>query len=362
MVPKPPERIFVSEVANAMEGGCAYRLLLNSPPNIDDLGSLMPENNKTILGTVFHELLDEVSYGMHPDGDLLQLLTERSEERFQGMIDTGRMALEPNLDSAESISAFRRKARRLEQAREEVTPSPAKPSSGSGLPRSFGREVFVKGFGGRITGLIDEVRKERDGVVITDDKTGIILPDGINPNPVYRRQVLLYAALWSNQWGEQVKLVRLRSRSGTVIWEQEAADFRTDMESYYSDAESLFHRLKKADDDLMSLAEPTHGNCGFCEHRITCGPHRSLENKIEHGQPCVFIGQLVRKFPLPGSKLKLTLEIDGRKVQATVNSDWFLIEEDESLPTEVRLHAFYPDDRHPGRLNARTSSHAVELC
>ena len=362
MVPKPPEKIYVSEVASALEGGCAYRLLLNSPPNIHDPEWLMPQNNKTILGTVFHELLDEVSEGGHPQANLLQLLTERSKERFQGLIESGRMALEPNLASAESISAFRRKAGRLEQAREGATPSSPRPSSGSGLPRSVGREVFVEGLGGRITGRIDEVKKERDGAVISDDKTGLILSDNGNPKLVYRRQVLLYAALWSKQWDEPVKSVRLCSRSGAVIWEQAAADFSTDMESYYSGAESLLHRLDQAGDDAMSLAEPTHGNCGFCEHRITCGPHRSLENEMEKGQPCIFIGQLVRKFPLPGSKLKLTLNIDGRKMQTTVNSDWFLIGEDEPLPAEVRLHAFYPDDRYPGRLNARTSSHAVVLC
>ena len=362
MVPKPPEKIYVSEVASALEGGCAYRLLLNYPPIIHVPEWLMPQNNKTILGTVFHELLDEVSEGRHPQADLLQLLTERSKERFQGLIESGRMALEPNLDSAESISAFRRKAGRLDQAREGATPSSTRTSTGIGLPRSVGREVFVEGLGGRITGRIDEVKKERDGAVISDDKTGLIRSEDGTVKPVYRRQVLLYAALWSKQWDEPVKSVRLCSRSGAVIWEQGVADFSTDMESYYSDAESLLHRLDRADEDAMSLAEPTHGNCGFCEHRITCEPHRSLENEVEQGQPCVFSGQLERVFPLPGSKLKLTLTINGSKVQTTVNNDWFLIGEDEPLPVEVRLHAFYPDDRHPGRLNARTSSHAVVRC
>jgi len=357
MAPKPAERIFVSEVASALGGGCAYRLLMNSPPNIYNPGQLMPQHNKTILGIIFHEMLDEVSKGKLNQENLQELLTERSKERFQTLNNNGVMALEPNFNSAESINDFRRTAGRLELERDRLNANLERTKSQRGSLRRMGREIFVKGLSERVSGLIDEVSKEGEGAVITDDKTGLILSKDGSVKEDYRRQVLLYAALWSKQFDERVALVRLRSKSGTVVWKQEVTE--DEIESIFSDVKNLLHRMDQADVNPLSLAKPTHHNCRFCEQRVICKPHLELVNIEEQGEPCIFRGRLEKVFQLPGSKLKLTLTINDRKVQTTVNSKWFFLEKNEPLPVEVYLHAFYPDTRNKGKYHARLYSHMI---
>ena len=46
-----------------------------------------------------------------------------------------------------------------------------------------------------------------------------------------------------------------------------------------------------------------------------------------------------------------SFKINGKKMQTEVNKNWCEFDESESLPINVRLHAFWPHSKFSGKLN-----------
>jgi len=359
MVTEPIEKVWVSHLADYLAGGCAYRLFLNCPPQNENPGKLMPGYIQAILGSVYHELYQEIKNGEHRDSDLTDLLKVRAKENYSDFVKRGNLVAKENFTSAEFINDTSRKARNLERIRDTTVVSRNSTKSGSGGFRKSGREVYIDGFQERVTGIIDEVKIDNNGIVITDDKTSVILGEDGEVNQSYRFQVITYALLWSEKWGEEVSKIQLRSRSGNVIWSEDKSNFKSEFPIIISKVRKLIKMLDREGETPENLANPSHKNCNFCEHRIDCLPHRNLENQLSQNEACVISGQLERIFPLGVDQFKLTVAIDGKKIQTTVNRNWCEFDEKTKLPIQVRLHAFFPHATNQGKLNSRTTSHFV---
>tara|TARA_Y100000589_G_scaffold332314_1_gene391640 strand:- start:142 stop:1230 length:1089 start_codon:yes stop_codon:yes gene_type:complete len=361
MVTKINQRIWVTTLLDYLAGGCAYQLYLNSPPQIDNPGKLMPGYIESILGDVYHKLYDEIRKGEHRDSDLVDLLKDRAERKYTEYVDSGKMMADEKFTSLEFINDTNTKARNLERVRGEISlPKSNRKSISSGF-RKMGREVYIDGFGGRITGKIDEVKLENNQVVIIDDKTSVILQEDGEVKPNYRLQVIIYALLWSEKWEEEVSTIKLRSRSGNIIWSEHKSNFKSEYTTIKKKINELSELLNTESANPENLATPSGDNCNFCNHRIDCVPHRKLENKFDSNNPGVFRGELERIFPLGPNKFKLTIKINGKKMQTEVNKNWCEFDESESLPINVRLHAFWPHSKFSGKLNARNTSHFVSI-
>ena len=319
----------------------------------------MPGYIESILGDVYHQLYDEIRIGKHSDSNLADLLKDRAERKFTEYVDSGKMMADQKFTSLEFINDTHRKARNLERVRDEISsPKSNRKSASSGF-RKMGREVYIDGFGGRITGKIDEVKLENNQVVIIDDKTNIILQEDGKVKPNYRLQVIIYALLWSEKWDQEISTIKLRSRSGSVIWSEDKSKFNSEYTTIKEQVRKLSELLNREFENPENLASPSGDNCNFCKHRIDCVPHRNLENQLSQNEACVISGQLERIFPLGVDQFKLTVAIDGKKIQTTVNRNWCEFDEKTKLPIQVRLHAFFPHATNQGKLNSRTKSHFV---
>ena len=352
------EAIYVSELAKTLSGECRYRLFLNSPPNNQDLGEIMPLYSQTVVGEVFHNVFKEISDGMHLDTDLQLLLRNRTESLADNYYNSGLLLNVPNFKSAKYEREFRNKAVGLEERRASVSQSSNSKfrtihQSVFRTERKFGREIRVEGFERLVVGIIDEVRYHNGRIEIIDDKTGKIDLDSV---PLfYQNQLLTYALLWAGKWGKEVNLVAIRNSEGRIIWDKELSNYN--FQNLTNEINTILKQFKDIS-RFLELATPNHDNCNFCKHRVTCLPHRQLINIIAPGQACFFSGTIIKVFFPPGSKMKLTVRINGTLYQTEVSKSCMSLNNNE-LPINAEFHAFYLDSKRPGQLNPRKESYRV---
>ena len=153
-----------------------------------------------------------------------------------------------------------------------------------------------------------------------------------------------------------VNSIILRDSGGGITWKKELSNL--DLEGINSQIGTILNILQDDSNSVLELACPTHDNCRFCEHRVTCIPHRELKNKLTLNQACFLSGEILKFFPLPGSKMKLTVRINGELYQTIVAKNSISFNSDE-LPLNAEFHAFYLDSRRPRQLNARKESYRV---
>lgn len=352
------DAIYVSELAETLSGGCRYRLFLNSPPNNQDLGEIMPLYPQAIVGKVFHNVFKEISDGMHLDTDLQLLLRNRTESLADNYYNSGRLLNVPNFKSAKYEREFRNKAVGLEERRASVSQSSNSKSrtihqSVFRTERKFGREIRVEGFERLVVGIIDEVRYNNDRIEIIDDKTGKIDLDSVSL--FYQNQLLIYALLWAEKWGKEVNSVAIRNSEGKIIWDKELSNYN--FQNLTNEINTILEQFKDIS-QFLELANPNHDNCNFCEHRVTCLPHRQLINIKVPDQACFFLGTIMKVFFPPGSKMKLTVRIDEELYQTEVSKSCMPLNNDE-LPINAEFHAFYLDSKRPRQLNPRKKSYKV---
>ena len=221
-----PNRYFVTDVANALaaeetdEKCCILRLVLDSPPNCDSPMARMPGHPKAVWGSVYHSMAQDIHAGDLREENLDETMSERIRERLTEEEECGVPWAAIDLQKTSSLIEIRRRCKRLEELRSSVAPrSPGrKRSSGTTRTRTTGREVFVSGIGGRITGLIDQVDQDLSGVSIIDDKTGKVHMDGGEVKQSYIRQVTIYAALYEDSGFGKVSRVVLKSKSGKEVF------------------------------------------------------------------------------------------------------------------------------------------------
>lgn len=337
---------YVSEIAKIISGGCRYRLFLNSPPN-NSSQELMPIYPQAVIGQVYHEIFKEITDGLHSEDDIFRLIISRCEELAINYNKSGKLLQIPNFNTAIYLRDFKKKASGLEERKRFL----GSRRSGKNF-FGFGREIRVHGFDEKVVGRIDEVSKFNEKIIIIDDKSG----QKINQKIEYKNQLFIYALLWSQMWNQAVDSIMLRDEYGKTIWEEEVSRFQLD--KFNTQILEILLFFEEHVGSEFELANPTHDNCRFCEHRIHCIPHKKLENIMIPDEACFFSGSIIKKFELPGSKMKLTIRIDGKLYQTTVDKSSITIDKTE-LPIDAEFHAFFLDSNSDGRINPRTQSYRI---
>ncbi len=192
----------------------------------------------------------------------------------------------------------------------------------SGLPGNR-VEARYDGFGGRITGRPDLILRRDGEVVIRDYKSGTIFapddaasPSAVEPavNPRYRRQLLLYSALYHDQTGTWPAHAELISLDGTRL------DIPIDpVEATAVAAETLalldgYNQRVTDGDAAHSLARPSPATCASCSYCALCPPFWDAVSpswldagfRTSRDSVCL-IGIITSATPLTGGTLSLDI-------------------------------------------------------
>jgi len=140
--------------------------------------------------------------------------------------------------------------------------------------KALSAEQEYTAFDGRLVGRIDHLAFEDGGVVVEDYKSGVIVETNDSDIPElkasYRRQLLLYAALYSSStgtWPARARIIPLRGKPVTVdVDPSEALKEVNDALGHLNTYQSLF----SSGPDITAMANPTEAICAFCPYKSLC--------------------------------------------------------------------------------------------
>jgi hypothetical protein len=220
---------------------------------------------KAVLGTIGHRLCERAALGLLGEADdswaprfdaAWDAETALAEDRHPSLGAPSRWAGH-NLQKA----LWRGKARAAcgRDLASDVQP----PGSGMGV------EIPLSGADGRLAGVVDVVTRREDGIEIRDLKSGRTLDDSGELSEPYKIQLLLYAVMYEETYGEwPARLVLdpiLRDPIDVVPDRAEALRYRRavleEMDRFTAAVEA-----GKAE----SLAHPSPVVCRFCRHVLRC--------------------------------------------------------------------------------------------
>jgi len=234
------------------------------------------------LGTICHALLEAAGSGCF-DGlppDQLRVHFERlwQEQAARQEKELKQSPLERHFGPVERWPNYAIKKAFLLLRIKEVT------GARSRAGRDFARpgpspdrvEQSLAGFGGRLRGRVDRV-VERDGrVEIEDYKTGAIYETGREGSPElragYRRQALLYAALYrdvTGTWPAAAHIVSLGGERVTVDIEPRVAQA---LAQETLDLLDRYNRKVASGATVEQLAQPSSTACPRCPYQAICTP------------------------------------------------------------------------------------------
>jgi hypothetical protein len=137
-------------------------------------------------------------------------------------------------------------------------------------------EQSYEAFEGRLRGRVDHVVERSGRVEIEDYKSGAILEaqpgEAERMKEVYRRQLLLYAALYQHETGRWPHSAHLLSLSG----ERASIDIDpVEASSLASETVALldaYNRAVASITDVWQLAQPSRSACSSCPYKAFCEP------------------------------------------------------------------------------------------
>ncbi len=258
-----------------------------SPPHRD----AVPMSTAARIGTICHEILAAAAQGDFDDTELNAAFADAWNEQLtlqegaarasaSGLRD-GPPAKWPNINLRKA--RLRVRLRDLVEARRSSADGHGGHGPAPAASQAPGNQVEARydGFGGRITGRPDLILRRDGEVVIRDYKTGTIFaPDddtdspAAEPamNPRYRRQLLLYSALYHDQtgtWPAQAELVGLDGKQLDIPIDP------TEASAIAAEALALldgYNQRVAQGDSAHSLARPSPTTCASCSYCALCPP------------------------------------------------------------------------------------------
>ena len=278
-----------------------------------DQSPLLPVSPRARLGSVVHRFLELASNGL-PIGseDAIEkawgeLIDEAETRMSRSWLERSLIPLSKTVNDFEvqRLRAWSR-AKQIAQA-VAVTEEPA------ALGIGFGCEIWVQSKDGTVGGYIDAAYPTPSGRVIRDFKTGPILEENGNSegaiHPDYVVQIKLYAALYSETFGEwpsRVELMPIRGEPLTIAIDpgecaellQHAKDKRLAVNKQITAA------LKKGPEAIPSLANPSVSNCRFCLWRPACPAYtEQRRHSTDPDWPADLVGSLTSLQTLGNGRL-----------------------------------------------------------
>lgn len=134
-----------------------------------------------------------------------------------------------------------------------------------------GSEIWLESKDGRVGGFIDRIIPHEDGVEILDYKTGAVTEERTgNVKSAYKVQLLLYAALYNEVYGEWPAKLTLSSLGGILrevhVDPARALSLMEEARIRLSEVNKLIATHPVADE----LANPSPAACEYCYYRPGC--------------------------------------------------------------------------------------------
>ena len=158
--------------------------------------------------------------------------------------------------------------------------------------RGIGREVELEGFDRRLTGVADVVVKnEAGGIEIRDFKSGRVLGDTGELSDTYRRQLLLYAAVYRDQFGDwPTRLVIDPLTQPSIEIDPDPSEALDVVEETFKEVDGFNEAVQEG--NLEALARPSRSACGFCPHLQRCEPFWKRSDHSWEGRPPAAAGRV----------------------------------------------------------------------
>jgi len=243
---------------------------------------LLPPSPLAELGSVIHRLLEAAGRGQLHSGrkekvdatwDELVLDAERNMARStlrQHQVPMSRSI--PDFQ-VRKLRACRRAAKIAHDAFRAYDGRPRQ------SPQPTGFELWVESDDGQVGGYIDRVTMTKEGVVLSDYKSGAVLDSGTGEGSgelkrAYKVQMELYAALYrlkSGVWPIQLEIVPLQGTPVDVCFDPEKAErLLAEASTFLRSANKRIVEVENGSAEIIGLASPQSMYCRFCLFRPAC--------------------------------------------------------------------------------------------
>lgn len=289
---------------------CALREVWNADKAV---GHLLPRSPQSKLGSLIHNLLEQVIRGDINDLITIEAKWEEELELWEKQTQTvwfekHFVPLRPRIPEFEV-----KKYQLLNAATKIITQRKVGDNKRQRTRRSG---VWIQSQDEIVGGFIDEIRHLKTGVQIIDYKTGVILDtDNNGIKPEYLMQIRLYAALYYEnyrQWPERLSIIKLNNVEIDLPFTE------SDCLRLLEDAKTIFketNKLISEEGQPGQLANPSEVNCRFCSYRPACSSYLSQMNTFSAQWTYVDLkGEILDLQTLGNGKLRLLLNIGDREV------------------------------------------------
>jgi hypothetical protein len=322
---------------------------------------LLPRNPLAILGTIVHQLLKEsgqsaVKGGFDPQRRWEQLVAETNQKLKESSLETVLFPLETSARMYEVL-----RIRACTRAGQISSAAKERGLSAAGVPGT-GFELWVESKDKSVGGWIDSARRTRDGMALSDFKSGEVLEqiDGIPRKKLKEShciQLKLYASLYFQSygiWPTTIQIVPLAGPKLEVPFTHEECSQL--LEEAALTLKSLNSRISGgAASAYEAFASPSSVNCRFCSYRPACPKYREARERDgqTNGWPADAFGKVWDINILQDSRVNLRVA-GGRGEQFTLRA---LSSISKRHPA---LQAIQRGDQ-VGIFNARASSNHAEF-
>ena len=286
-LPRPREREYATPSSAPLLLQCQLRAAYVSDP---EFRKEVPGSPAARLGTACHRVLELAGAGAFPpaDGPDWRGSFEMAwKEAIAGEEDAAREhPLESHLPPADRWPGYamrKVRTRRLaEQLGSMVMPRGSRQEPAAEL------EQERRGFGGKLRGRADVVRRTEQGSVIEDYKTGSLFEvDTGELKAAYKLQMLLYAALEQETTGECPHVARLIPLEGDPVTIEIHGDETVQAAQDVIAALDKYNRDVRGGASPEALADANPEHCRFCPLAIRCPGFWSAVNPDWEGEGIV---------------------------------------------------------------------------
>lgn len=271
---------------------------------------LLPKHPAARLGTVMHSMLEKAGNGeLRSIASFDTFWLESVEEEERKMRESW---IEQHLLPLESTAKhFELKKRQCKLLAQRICLDSAPILQKCLPPRTAGQEVELRTPDGQVKGRADVIKRQEEGDIIIDFKTGDLTTDRDSNTPQvienYALQLKLYAAIYHAErgsWPVALRLVGIEGQSIDVPFSP------TDCLKLLQEARTILNKtnceIRSSSDysaTLTQFASPGEENCKYCGYRPCCTPYWGARAKGGDGWPNDVKGSLEQYTVLGNGRL-----------------------------------------------------------
>lgn len=304
---KEIEKLSVSQYYAATH--CPYKLALACAFNFQQL---MPISPNAYLGSILHKMLELIAKRVIQNEVHFEDYWRRLiDEKEASLRNAGSSAMVPLKYFCDDFALKKLKVRGL--LKRQGTPSK---SAGSQLKNRYAEEKLTNPEN-TVTGIVDLIIKNENGIIFLDFKTGAIYDGTLNENGEaavkkdYEYQLKLYAYLYYLKTGilpDRLFIVTLENSYVEVAFTFE------ECKVLYQDAIVFLNNINQtlAKKNYASLANCSLDNCKFCAYRPACAFYDTwFETNFEDTKDLK--GKLLKVNTFGNNTVGLEIELSGQK-------------------------------------------------